>query len=130
MLEAIEPVVKQIPSVTSAVAGSSVDLTTLLASFGLSFPLFLWLLKMHKDLISVVIPRGFLVVRREMRRQGRESRERHEEWAEIMKIVTMRRPGRARPKRRGKERPTPNARNGTRKRRTVTPTKAKSPPRK
>ena len=47
-------------------------------------PLFLWLLKMHRDMVSVVIPRGFRLIRKELRIQGYEAKQRHRESFELM----------------------------------------------
>lgn len=81
----VDHVVNNVP----AAAPSAIDFTTVFASFGASVPLFLWLLKMHRDLIGVVIPRGFRLIRREIRRQGEDSKERHQEHMEDLHAITI-----------------------------------------
>jgi hypothetical protein len=88
MLEQFHAGVVEAAKAPASAGTSGFDLTTVLASFGASVPLFLWLLKMHRDLISIVIPRGFRLIRREMRRQGLESQKRHSEHIELMRAVT------------------------------------------
>lgn len=57
---------------------------TVIASWGPSAGLFVWLLKLHRDLIDKVIPSGFQLIRKEMRRQSAESRERHQQHLKEM----------------------------------------------
>lgn len=89
MIEALHLGVEHVAAAAPDVATAGVDLTTVLASFGVSAPLFVWLLAMHRTLIKVVIPRGFRLIRKEIRRQGEESAHRHQEHMADLHVIRM-----------------------------------------